>query len=81
MERLMGHPPKLKLVWDGGKIVKNCDNITGAKIWRCDHCCNIWPGWNHMKALGHGMVEGGETSGLHKGTTCLDKALSWHFPS
>ena len=31
-------PPSLKLVWDGGKIVKETDPETGAKIWRCGHC-------------------------------------------
>ena len=48
-------PPKLKLVWDGGKIVRCIDSSTGSRIWRCDHCKNKWSGWNHTKVLGHAI--------------------------
>ena len=51
-------PPKLKLVWDGGKIVRCTDPSTGSRIWRCDHCKNKWSGWNHTKALGHAIGGG-----------------------
>jgi hypothetical protein len=51
-------PPSLKLVWDGGKIIKCTDPSSGARIWKCNHCKNKWSGWNHTKALAHAI--GGE---------------------
>ena len=56
-------PPKLKLVWDGGKIVRCTDPSPGSRIWRCEHCKNKWSGWNHTKALGHAIGGGKDIKG------------------
>ena len=56
-------PPSLRLVWDGGKIVKDIDPSNGGRIWRCHHCKNQWSGWNHTKALGHAIGGGKDIRG------------------
>jgi hypothetical protein len=63
-------PLNLKLVWGGGKIVKDCDSIIEANIWRCNHCGNQWSGWNHAKALGH-AIGGRDIRG------CMKVPLAW----